>query len=69
MINKGDIPSIQYKTSPRGPKSMRKVDSLSLIFIDFYVPARIPRLNNTETSLKLSENINLFAICHIYICI
>jgi hypothetical protein len=35
---------------------MRKVDGLSLIFIDFYVPALTPRLNSTETSLQLSEN-------------
>jgi hypothetical protein len=39
MIDKGDIPSIQCKMSLGGPKSMRKVDGLSLIFIDFYVPA------------------------------
>jgi hypothetical protein len=41
---------------------MRKVDGLSLIFIDFYVPALTPRVNSTETSLQLSENINLFAV-------
>jgi hypothetical protein len=34
---------------------MRKVDGLSLSFIDFYVPALTLRLNNTETSLQLSE--------------
>jgi hypothetical protein len=45
---------------------MRKVDGLSLIFIDFYVPALTPRLNSTETSLQPSENINVFAICRIY---
>jgi hypothetical protein len=39
---------------------MRKVDCLSLIFIDFYVPALTPRLNSTEPSLQLSENITLF---------
>jgi hypothetical protein len=38
-----------------GPKSMSKVDALSLIIIDFYVPALTPRLNSTETSLQLSE--------------
>jgi hypothetical protein len=46
---------------------MRKVGDLSLIFIDFYVSALTPRLNGTETSLQLSENINLFAVCYIYI--
>jgi hypothetical protein len=29
IIDKGDIPSIQCKMSPRGPKSIRKVDGLS----------------------------------------
>jgi hypothetical protein len=45
---------------------MRKVDDLSLIFIDFYVLAPTPRLNSTKTSLQLSENITLFAVCRIY---
>jgi hypothetical protein len=66
MIDKGDIPSIQCKMSLRRPESMRKVDGVSLIFIDFYVAALTPRLNSTETSLKFSENITLFAICRIY---
>jgi hypothetical protein len=35
---------------------MRRVDDLSLIFIDIYVPALTPRLNSTETSLQRSEN-------------
>jgi hypothetical protein len=46
MIDKGNIPSIQCKMSPRGPKSMKKVDGLSL-FIDFDVPVLTPRLNST----------------------
>jgi hypothetical protein len=45
---------------------MRKVDGLSLIFIDFYAPALTPRDNSKETSLQLSENISLFAVCRIY---
>jgi hypothetical protein len=45
---------------------MRKVDGLTLIFIDFYVPALTPSLNSTETSLQLSGNITLFTVCHIY---
>jgi hypothetical protein len=64
MIDEGDISSIICKMSLRGPKFMRKVDGLILIFIDFYVPVLTPRLNSTETSLQLSENITLFAICH-----
>jgi hypothetical protein len=63
MIDEGDIPFIECKMSLRGPKYIRKVDGLSLIFIDFYVPAVTPRLNSTEASLQLSENITLFAVC------
>jgi hypothetical protein len=57
MIEEGDILSIQCKMSLRGPKSKRKADGLSLIFIEFYVLALTSRLNSTETSLQLSENI------------
>jgi hypothetical protein len=46
--------------------SMRKVDGLSLISIDSYVPALTPRLNSTKTSLQISENITRIAVCHIY---
>jgi hypothetical protein len=66
MIDEGDIPSIQCTMSLRGPKSMRKVDGMSRIFIDFYVPALTSRLSSIETSLQLSENITLFAVCRIY---
>jgi hypothetical protein len=65
MIDEGDIPSVQCKMSLRGPKSIRKVDGLSLIFIDVYVPAFTPRFKSTESSLQLSENITLFAVCRI----
>jgi hypothetical protein len=65
MIVEGDIPSIQCKMSLRGPKSIRKVDDVNLIDIDFYVPTLTPRLNSTETTLQLSENIALFAVCRI----
>jgi hypothetical protein len=66
MIDEGDILSIQCKKNLRGPKSGRKVDGLSLIFIDFYVTTLTPSLNSTDTSLQLSENITLFAVCRIY---
>jgi hypothetical protein len=36
MIDKGDIPSIQCKMNLKGLKSIRKVDGMSFIFIDFY---------------------------------
>jgi hypothetical protein len=38
---------------------MRKVDSLNLIFIDFYVQALIPLLNNTETSQQQQRQADL----------
>jgi hypothetical protein len=66
MIDKGYIQSNQCKMSLRGPKSMRKVDGLSLTIINFFVPTLTPRLSNAETSLQLSENITLFAVCRIY---
>jgi hypothetical protein len=53
------------KMGLRGPKSMRKVDDPSIIFIDFYVPA-LTHINSTETSLQLSEKVTLFAVCRIY---
>jgi hypothetical protein len=66
MIDEGDIPSIQFVMTLKGSKSRRKIDGLSLIFIDYYVPALTPRLSSTETSLQLSANITLFAALRIY---
>jgi hypothetical protein len=57
---------IQCTMTLMEPKSVRKLDGMSLIFIDFYVPALTPRLSSTETSLQLSDNIRLFAVCRIY---
>jgi hypothetical protein len=51
VTDKKDIPSIQCKMSHKDPKSMSKVDGLSLIVIDFYVPALTPRLSSIEISL------------------
>jgi hypothetical protein len=45
---------------------MRKVHSLSLIFIDFYVPAIRSHLNSTETSLQFSEDRTLCGLSHKY---
>jgi hypothetical protein len=67
MIDEGDIPSILCVTSLRWPKSMIKIECRSLIFIDFYVSPFTSRLNYTETSLQLSANITLFAVCRIYV--
>jgi hypothetical protein len=55
MFDKAGIPYIQCKMSLGGPKSMRKMIGLSLISIDFYVPALTSRLKSTETALQLSE--------------
>jgi hypothetical protein len=46
--------------------SMGEIYSLSLNSIDFYVPVRIPRLYWIETTLQVSENVNLFTICRTY---
>jgi hypothetical protein len=76
MIDKGVIPSIQCNKSFSGPKSMRKVDGLSLISIDFCDPALTPCLNSTENSLLFSENQQreldrhkVFGAYHLYIYI
>jgi hypothetical protein len=66
IIGKGVILSIHCKMSLRQPKSMRKVNGVSLIFIDFYVPVLTPHLSSNITSLLLSENITLFAVCVMY---
>jgi hypothetical protein len=66
MVDERDILSIHCKLSLRGPMSVRKIGGPSLIFIDFYVPAHTPCLSRSETLLQLSENITLFAVCHIY---
>jgi hypothetical protein len=47
---------------------MKKLDGLNLVFISFYVRALTPRLNSTEMSLQLSENITFFAVCRIRRC-
>jgi hypothetical protein len=65
MFDKGDISSIQYKMSLKEFKCMSKVDRLSLILINFYVPALTPRLNSTKTTLQFSEN-TLCGLSHIY---
>jgi hypothetical protein len=52
--------------SLRGPKLVRKVVGLSLIFIDFYIPVFTLSLNSTTTVLQFSENVTLFSVCRIY---
>jgi hypothetical protein len=44
MIHEEDVPFDQYKMTLRLPRLMRNKDVLSLIFIDFYVPALTPQL-------------------------
>jgi hypothetical protein len=65
MIDKGDIPSIHCKMSLKGLKSMRKVDGPRPVFIN-YVPVLTSRLNSSETSLQLSENITPLVVSRIY---
>jgi hypothetical protein len=61
MIDESDGPFFKYKMSLRGRKSMKIVDGLNLLILSliFMFLALTPRLNSTETSLQLSENINL----------
>jgi hypothetical protein len=59
IIGKGDSPSIQCKTSLRVPNLCEE-------YIDFYVPTLTLRLNSTETSMQLTENITLFAACNFH---
>jgi hypothetical protein len=66
MTDEGDILSTQCNMVLGGPKSMSKVDGLSLIFNNLYGAALTPCLNTTETSLQFSENITHFAVYHIY---
>jgi hypothetical protein len=63
IIYKWNVPSIQCKERLWGSNSMREVDCLNLVFIDFYVPALTPRLDCIKTALQLSENIALLALC------
>jgi hypothetical protein len=52
-LAKGIFRPLSVRWASRGPNSMRKVDDLSLIFVDFYVPALKVRLNDTENLLQL----------------
>jgi hypothetical protein len=67
-IHDGDILPIHCKMNLSRPKTMSKVDGLSLILINFYVPALTPHLNSSENLLQLSKNTILFAVCRIYMC-
>jgi hypothetical protein len=60
MTDEWVIPSIQCKMVVSGHKPMRKVDVLSFILIDFYVPALTSRFNSIETLLQLSETEHQF---------
>jgi hypothetical protein len=66
MTDEAHITSIQCKMRLSGLKSMRKIDSLSLIFTDLYVRALTSGLHSTETALQLSENSEDRISCIIY---
>ena len=57
MAHENYTSSVQCKMCLREPECMRKVDELSCMIIDFYVPALMQRLSSTETSQQLSEHI------------
>jgi hypothetical protein len=39
---------------------------VKIILFDFYILALTPRINSSETSLQLSENITFFVACRIH---
>jgi hypothetical protein len=49
--------------------SMREVDDLHFIFINFNVLALAQFLNRIQTALQLSENITIFAIHDMHTCV
>jgi hypothetical protein len=65
MIDKVDISSDQCQMSPRGPKSMRKANGLSLIVIAFI----FQRSHHVSVALRprcsFLRTYPLFAVCHI----
>jgi hypothetical protein len=63
-----DILSIQCKMSLRGLKSMRKVDGLSIFFIDFYVPALTEHLNSTDGSWSLLYRLGMDRFQQFFYC-
>jgi hypothetical protein len=66
MIEDGVILFIRYKMRLRALKFVRKVEDLSLIVVDIFVPALTALLNNIEISVQLSGGITVFAVCRIY---
>jgi hypothetical protein len=49
----------------RQSTTMREVDPLSFIFINFYISALTPDLHCPETMMEFSNNKTLLAICRI----
>jgi hypothetical protein len=68
LVYKGDVPSFQCKTILDRSMPAREIDGLSLVFIDFYIPALTPRLHRSEAALELSKNIALCGLYNIYVC-
>jgi hypothetical protein len=64
-IYKWAIPSIQLKKRIRRSISMSEVDRPSLVFIDFNIPAFTPGCHRVESTLDLSQNTALLAVCRI----
>jgi hypothetical protein len=64
-IYKWNISSIQCKMRHRWVKTVREVNSLSLIFIYFDNPALTPGLHSAETAPEFTNNKFLLAIYRI----
>jgi hypothetical protein len=64
-MRKRDVPSFQWEMSLDWSTTMREIDGLRIILIDFYVPALTPPLH-CEAALQLSENtISLRTVAYI----
>jgi hypothetical protein len=56
MILEGHVASLGCEVNLNWSKSMREINSLSLVFIDFNATALTLHLNCNKTALQLSEN-------------
>jgi hypothetical protein len=62
VVEEGNLPSFQCKTSFDWCAPMGEVDGLSLLFINLNVSALTPRLHCGESALEFSNNITLCTI-------
>jgi hypothetical protein len=66
MIYKWDVPSIQCEKRVRQSMLVREIDRLSLVLIDFNIPAFTPGCRRVKPTLEFSYYVTLLAVCRIY---